>query len=628
MKTLFTLTLALLLSAGWASAQQSILQTGAKVTDQPQNDEAALKRELIPSVTNPAVFLTPRLSDKNVIFFEDFSGVEEDAIPAGWMRTHTNWGVSNTNLAGGEAPEMRFNFSPSATDVFRLTTPLIDAGGFSQVAMAFKQHINHYSGTYSLKVQTSPDGAVWTTHWEHIAKSDKTGDQDPEAANRNLPKEEIEEIMVDLSMVDGETFYLSFVFDGYSWNINSWHIDDITVSGIFAPQILVDPENFILSLIPGTSVTRTLTIENAGQPGSLLEASIYCGGVSVLYVNAMGGYDSDFITAMQGLPNVAVFDEFNAHTGTPEPDLLSDYDIVLVSSNYGLHNPVFLGNRLAEYVDAGGRVCLMNTSLHLEYPWGLGGNIILPEYSPLFKAGLSYGWAVTSNIVDHPITNNIDSISTIIYSYTGIQGSGVSLGNYNVAYPFAAYNPHKPVVAINVFPSNGNWGGDLIQLMENTFDWLMGDDVEEHWVSLNLQEASIDAGDSQIVNVNFNAGALAHGIHESAIRIYSNDPGKPLLIVPVTLFADSYIGTEDMEYPGVMIYPSPATTKMHVEFESSGSTTLTLYDLQGRKIEQLRIDAAGTTQCSFNVQHLRAGIYLLSIRNEQNHSIHKVMIKP
>ena len=535
MKTLFTLLLAFFLSVGWIGAQQSLL---TELPDNPGNTISG-SQSLTPdhNTDAPSVNQTSSTQDynRNVILSEDFTGIGQGAIPTGWLRTHINWGVSNSTYAGGEAPEMRFNWSPISIDVFRLITPVLDASGLSNLSLLFKHYINHYSGTYSLKVQTSPDGAAWTTRWEHIAKSGETGFKERGVKNPDASREEI---FVDLSMLDGQTFYLAFVFDGNSYNINYWYIDDILVSGIYTPEINVNPSSFLVTVKPGNSASRSLSIQNTGEPGSTLDVELRiktAEGASVLYVNSHSGVINDFKTAMQSLPNINVFDEFNAYTATPELDLMLDYDIVLVSSDSYFHDNVLLGNRLAQYVDEGGILCVMQATISTGGDWTLAGDIITPEYLPLTIASYTFANAIISSFVEHPITDGLESINTGVYSYSVVQGEGVSLGNYDTGYPFAAYNPNKPIVALNIFPVNGYWGGDLMMLMENTFSWLMEEYVEIHWLSVNINEASVESGASQNIIVTFDATDLSEGIYESAIQISSNDPANPLILVPATM---------------------------------------------------------------------------------------------
>ncbi|MFN2396259.1 MAG: T9SS type A sorting domain-containing protein [Bacteroidales bacterium] len=533
MKTLFTFLLLFILSIGWISAQPSMQNS---LTDKPiqiPDGNTSLKPGLTSGVDYDTRGNNSSNYDKIVIFSEDFTGIEPGEIPVGWMRTHVNWAVSNTNFANGEVPEMMFFYDPSSIDIFKLTTPVIDASGLSNISLSFNQLINHFSGTYSLKIQTSPDGATWTTRWEHIAKSDETATKERGEKNPDATKEEI---FVDLSMLDGQTYYLAFVFDGNSYNINDWRIDDILVSGIYTPQINVDPGSFLVTLKPGNSSSRNLSIQNSGEAGSILDVKLVIAGesASVLYVNAILNGDSDFKTAMQSLSNIYLFDEFNANTGTPELDLMLNYDIVLVSSDYSFYDPVLLGNRLAQYVDEGGMLCIMQATLS-SGPWALAGNIITPAYLPLTVTNYSIANTAISSFADHPITDGLVSINTFLYSHSGVQGEGVSLGNYDTGYPFAAYNPNKAVVALNILPKNDFWGGDLMQLMENTINWLLEESGEDIWLSVDINEAFIDADESQNIIITFDATDLSEGVYESSIFILSNDPANPLIAVPATM---------------------------------------------------------------------------------------------
>lgn len=149
-------------------------------------------------------------------FCEDFTGVATGSIPNNWQKVPntTNWGATASANAGGVAPEMTFYYYPSQVNQFRLITPLLDGTSLSEITLWFNHYVNHYSTPYDLRVQTSLDGGTtWTTQWT-IAP---TGAMGPE------------QVFVNLNDMVGEEFHLAFVFDGDSWNINYWHIDDMCV---------------------------------------------------------------------------------------------------------------------------------------------------------------------------------------------------------------------------------------------------------------------------------------------------------------------------------------------------------------------------------------------------------------
>jgi hypothetical protein len=149
-------------------------------------------------------------------FCEDFTGVPVGGIPNNWQKdpNTTNWGAVASANAGGVSPEMRFYYSPSSTDEFRLITPLLDGTTATEITCWFNHMVNHYTTPYSLEVQTSTDGGTtWTTNW----MIEPTGSV---AA---------EQVFVNLNDLVGEEFHLAFVFNGYSWNINYWYVDDMCV---------------------------------------------------------------------------------------------------------------------------------------------------------------------------------------------------------------------------------------------------------------------------------------------------------------------------------------------------------------------------------------------------------------
>lgn len=89
-------------------------------------------------------------------------------------------------------------------------------GGASSLELSFKYYVNHYSGInmYTLKVQVSTDKENWTTVWEVTPDT-------------SIPATEV--IQGLPSSCGAQTFYIAWVFEGDSYNINYWYIDGILV---------------------------------------------------------------------------------------------------------------------------------------------------------------------------------------------------------------------------------------------------------------------------------------------------------------------------------------------------------------------------------------------------------------
>ncbi len=137
--------------------------------------------------------------------------------PSGWaISGGNNWRAYNGNKAGGTAPEAQFYWNPDVTAAQRLISKTIDTSGMTVLSLTFKHFIDHYSGTYELKVQTSADGTDWNTVATY--------------SPQNTPAS-IENVTINNSDVGSSSFRIAFVFDGRSYNINSWDIDDVFLEG-------------------------------------------------------------------------------------------------------------------------------------------------------------------------------------------------------------------------------------------------------------------------------------------------------------------------------------------------------------------------------------------------------------
>jgi hypothetical protein len=194
--------------------------------------------------------------------------------PTGWITTGgMNWGGCSSNYAGGTAPEARFYWIPSTTAVQRMITMPINTIGSSTLDLEFKHYISNFSGGYDIRLETTSDGNTWNTVQSWPAA--------------NLPAT-TENIIIDNDDVGSTTFQLAWVFDGNSYNINYWHVDDVyiesgtpqnmgyldgevTLSGgtgniqeveIVAGSFMTHPDengDYLIPLVPGTyDITASL----------------------------------------------------------------------------------------------------------------------------------------------------------------------------------------------------------------------------------------------------------------------------------------------------------------------------------------------------------------------------------
>jgi hypothetical protein len=174
---------------------------------------------------------------------EDFSGIPVGNVPDGWVREASNWGVNNSSQAGGNAPEMRFNWSPGFTGEEYLKSPPINTSEFSSMQFSFRHHVNNFTtpGIYTLRVVSIADGVEYPiVEWvdpdniaaEHLTFTLNAGDHG----------------------IGAEDLRLAWIFDGNSEDINRWYIDDIMLMEAYTVNFLVREDAPEATPVAGASI--------------------------------------------------------------------------------------------------------------------------------------------------------------------------------------------------------------------------------------------------------------------------------------------------------------------------------------------------------------------------------------
>jgi len=265
------------------------------------------------------------------------------------------------------------------------------------------------------------------------------------------------------------------------------------------------------------------------------------GYLKVLYLHStfLDPKTDNLINGIKSIPSVKSLDVLDCISSIPNLDYLMEYDCVLLSSDYYWSDPVLLGNILADYVDNGRLVIAFAFTFLPGGDWQIKGKFAQPDYCPILANGFNYGCLAT-DFIQHEITRKIKTIqSGILTNSKSTQGKGISLGTYQCEQLLVgAYNPDRPVVAINVFPENGYWGGDLIQMISNCFDW-----GTKKWLSTNPENAvfTIAPGSTELINVLLNSRNLFGGLYTGEIAFSHNDPSAANpFIVPVNMTVDGF----------------------------------------------------------------------------------------
>jgi hypothetical protein len=254
---------------------------------------------------------------------------------------------------------------------------------------------------------------------------------------------------------------------------------------------------------------------------------------------------SDLLAVLNSFPDI----EAEVYTGSGAPDLstLLPYDVVLTNDNRqwipGGIDPVELGNVLADYIDAGGKVVVANYAYDYAQ-WAILGRFLTQDYGPFERATTDLDYPVTLGTFDaaHPIMQGVSTVEEDALHQDQTVAAGATLvASWDDDTPLVAAKP--AVVGLNLLPSLGNgdhlWSGDVPTLLHNSIVWLTTAGADAPWLSEAPASGSVPAGGSQGITVTFDTVGLIAGTYTANIIVASNDPDESRVTVPATLTVEA-----------------------------------------------------------------------------------------
>ncbi len=145
-----------------------------------------------------------------------------------------------------------------------------------------------------------------------------------------------------------------------------------------------------------------------------------------------------------------IVDYFDAVAGTPSAALLASYDCVYTWANFPYADNVLFGDRLADYVDAGGKVVL---GVFCTYTVGnfLSGRIMTPGYCPVVSPAGTNHFAVSAYAGDGTtcLHHRVTAYDSFFRDFLAPQGGGLVDGHYFDGEIAHAYRADRRVVYSN-----------------------------------------------------------------------------------------------------------------------------------------------------------------------------------
>ncbi len=166
----------------------------------------------------------------NAVVFGDFlifETFDATTLPTDWSvmgESTSNWSIVTTSLAGGTANELRFYYSPRFTGRSSVVSPVINTVGMAELTLEFTHFIDHWTHTDPMfvGVATTIDGGnTWTEVWS-IDPSANVGP-------------ELQTLVINNEHVGNANFQFAYFFSGYSYDIDYWYIDNVTLVGELLP---------------------------------------------------------------------------------------------------------------------------------------------------------------------------------------------------------------------------------------------------------------------------------------------------------------------------------------------------------------------------------------------------------
>ncbi|HPY96355.1 MAG TPA: C25 family cysteine peptidase [Candidatus Cloacimonadota bacterium] len=159
-------------------------------------------------------------------------------LPSGWtiQQFSNNWSLSQTDNAGGTAPEVKFSGTPAFNNITRLVSTTMDASDISSAILSFKQKINVNAPGTTIGIATSAMYSPWHVIWTEVLT------ESVDAEIKNIP--------INNSDLNKNNFQISFFIEGQSDNIDEWYIDDVTVltdvgnTAIMFGNVAIDDPDF------------------------------------------------------------------------------------------------------------------------------------------------------------------------------------------------------------------------------------------------------------------------------------------------------------------------------------------------------------------------------------------------
>ncbi len=303
----------------------------------------------------------------------------------------------------------------------------------------------------------------------------------------------------------------------------------ITVTPSSTPAVATSSRQYKVAAQGASASPQTVTIRSAREATKPVRVLVVSPDYNTLeFSRIMAGFKDLYIRPLDA-----------SYLSGITAEAMKNYDVLIVTNNTqwsDYTSAAHVGDVLADFVDAGGKVVIGNFAYSNDAAYDLEGRFIDENYGPLQKAvNATYRSATFGDklLPQHPLLEGVNELSYNgdIYDI-GLTDGSTALARWSSGELLAAANNN--VVALNALVS-ADWGmpwqGDLATLCHNAIHWLAGTPS----MRLSPAVASVAAGDQLAMDVTFDGTDLAGGVYNNVIYLSTDVPGAELYQVPATL---------------------------------------------------------------------------------------------
>jgi len=574
---------------------------------------------------------------RSLIFSEDFSGAE--VPPIGWTIVgdgEQNWQASTSSSAGGTAPEAVFKSEPSFNGNCKLVSPQIATSQYDVLILQFNLFVYDYSGGAEILIETTSDGVTWNEVWSVDV---------PGTINAQTVF-----VPIDNDDLGSDNFQLAFTFNGNSYSIFAWHLDNIMLNenlaldaeatNILVPSVSGDNKNIAPLAVLSNKGSETISFDATVEILDETSTIVYTQDMTV---TDLASFENKVLTfpawlATEGFYTINLISSL-AGDENPENDLSSSTMEILEGVIFkkplyeeftsSTCSPCALQNPALDAVLAANPIS--HSLIKYQVNWPGSGD---PYYTPEVGARVSYyginsapkllintnpQWVagMTQEIYDSyiglPTTLGIDIVTAAI----GLDGNVSIEANINVIEDFAAGLTAHIVIVEKT--THGNAASN-------------GEDEFTHVMMKMLPDASgtmleaLNTGNTVTISESYDMNqTFMEEFTDLAVIVFVQDDNDKNMIQSEMADISILTGIENISHQqnAVKLFPNPASDIISIQSDLK-IEQLIIYNQMGQLVFETQ--STGNT-LNVDISDLEHGIYLFKIINAEGSRVKKVIVE-